>query len=55
MEEKVRRKRLLGGIMTAGRNEAVGGTKYNSKTLSLTFQKNYNIIHRNEEKTLAKL
>lgn len=51
----MRRKRLLGGIMMASRNKAVGGTKYNSKTLSLPFQRNCNYLIRNEKKKSGKV
>lgn len=45
----MRRKKLLDSIMTASGNEAAGGTKFNSKTLSLKFQKKYNYKNRNGE------
>lgn len=50
---KVRRKRLLGHLMTANGNEAAGGKKYDSKTLSPKFQKNGNYVNRNQFVTVG--
>lgn len=51
----MRRKRLLGSIMIANGNEVAGGTKYDSKTLSLKFQKYCKYMNRNEENQSGKV